>query len=79
MIVSVSAIPEYPLDLASTTSCRDGQSNKIWSQLQFDAWSFDGSDQLLEILRRSFISNWLLEIGDMELKLWLALILLELL
>ena len=35
--------------------------------LQFDPWSFDGSDQLLEFLRRSFSSDRLPEICEMEL------------
>ena len=51
----------------ATSKSRDGQSAPIWSQLQFDPWSFDGSNRLLEILRWSFSSPRVLELFEMEL------------
>ena len=47
----------------------------IWSQLQFDSCSFDSSKRLLEILRWSFSSDWILKICEIELQLGLALVL----
>ena len=33
---------------------RDGQSARIWSRIDLDPWSFDGSDRLLKFWRWSF-------------------------
>ena len=55
---------------------KDGQSALIWSQLEFEPWSFDGSDRLLEILRWRLSFEWLLEFFLMKLLFGLALILL---
>ena len=46
---------------------RDEQSAPIWSLLQFDPQSFNGSDWLLEILIWIFSFNGLLEICEIEL------------
>ena len=49
------------------------------SQLKFDPWSFDSTDQLLDILRWSFSFNLLQQICEMDLYLELNPVVLELL
>ena len=58
---------QYRHNLRLRKKFRNGRLAPIWSQLQFEPCSIDGSNRLLEFLRGNFSSDWLLEICEMDL------------